>query len=45
MNSLLTILTKHVSGLGKMSSKYFPLAKLGYHILIVPNLANLSPYE
>ena len=45
IKSLSTILTNHLMDLGQMWPKYLPLATLVYNILILPNLANYSPYE
>ena len=45
MKSLLTILTKHLTGKGQMWHKYLPLATFPYNTFISPNLANHSPYE
>ena len=45
INSLSTILTKHVTGLGQMWPKYLPLATLMHNTFNTPNLANYNPYE
>ena len=43
--SLSTILTKHLTNLGQMWSKYLSLATFTYNTFNTPNLANYSPYE
>ena len=45
INSLSTILTKHLTNLGQVWPKYLSLAMLAYNAFNTPNLANLSPYE
>ena len=45
IKSLSTILMKHWTNLGKMWSKYLPLATFAYNMFNTPNLANYSPYE
>ena len=45
IKSLSTILTKHLTNLGKMWPKYLPLAMLAYNMFNTPNLGNYSPYE
>ena len=45
INSLSTILTKHLTNLGQMWPKYLPLATLAYNIINTPNLGNYNPYE
>ena len=42
---LATILTKHLTYLGQMLPKYFPLATFAYNMFNTPNLGNLSLYE
>ena len=44
IKSLSTILTKHLTDLGQMWPKYFPLATLVYNTFNIPNLANYNPY-
>ena len=39
------ILTKHLSGQGRMWHKYLPLATFAHNTFNSPNLANHSPYE
>ena len=39
------ILTKHLTGLGHMWTKYLSLAKFAYNTFNSPNLGNYSPYE
>ena len=43
IKSLSTILTKHLTNLGQMWSKY--VAMLAYNMFNTPNLGNFSPYE
>ena len=43
--SLSHILTKHLTNLGQMWTKYLPLATFAYNMLNSPNLVNYSPYE
>ena len=45
IKSLSTILTKHLTNLGQMGSKYLPLATFAYNIFNIPNLGTYSPYE
>ena len=45
IKSLPTILTKHLTNLGQMWSKYLSLATFAYNTFNSPNLANYSPYE
>ena len=42
---LSTILTKHLTNLGKMWPKYLPLATFVYNTFNTPTLANYSPNE
>ena len=45
IKSLSTILTKHLTDLRQMWSKYLPLATLAYNTFNTPKVANYSPYE
>ena len=45
IKSLSNILTKHLTGQGKMWHKYLSLATSAYNIFNPPNLCNHSPYE
>ena len=45
IESLSTILTKHLTSLGQMWSKYLPFTTFTYNTLNTPNFANFSPYE
>ena len=45
IKSLSTILTKHLTNLDYMWSKYLLLATFTYNTFNTPNLANYSPYE
>ena len=45
IKSLSTILTKHLTNLGKMWPKYLPLATYACNTFNTPNLVNYSPYE
>ena len=45
IKSLSTILTKHLTNLGQMWPKNFPLATFAYNTFKTPNLGNYSPYE
>ena len=45
IKSLSTILTKHLTNLGQMWPKYFPLATFAYNTFKSQNLANYSPNE
>ena len=38
-------LMKHLTSLGQIYSKYFPLATFAYNMFNTPNLANFSLYE
>ena len=42
IQSLSTLLTKHLTGVGQMWQKYLPLATFAFNSL---NVANYSPYE
>ena len=44
IESLSTILTKHLTNLGQIWPKYLPLAMFAYNTFNFPNLANFSPY-
>ena len=39
------ILTKHLTNLGQMWSKYLPLTMFAYNMFNTPNLVNYSPYK
>ena len=39
------ILSKHLTSLGQMWTKYLSLATFAYNMLNTPNLGNFSPYE
>ena len=39
------ILTKHLTGLGQMQTKYVSLTTFAYNIFNSPNLGNYSPYD
>ena len=39
------ILTKHLTNLGQMWTKYLSLATFAYNMFNTPNLGNYSPYE
>ena len=43
--SLSHILTKHLTSLGQMWTKYLSLATFAYNTFSTPNLSNYSPYE
>ena len=43
--SLTHILTKHLTSLGHMLTKYLSLATFAYNMFNSPNLGNYSPYE
>ena len=45
IKSLTCILTKHLTGLGQMWTKYVSLATFAYNTFNSPNLGNYSPYE
>ena len=45
IKSLTHILTKHLTSLGHMWTKYLPLAMFSYNTFYSPNLGNYSPYE
>ena len=45
LNSLSTILTKHLINLGQMWPKYIPLATFAYNMFNTPNLGNYRPYD
>ena len=45
IKSLSTILTKHLTNLGQMWSKYLSLATFAYNTFNSPNLANYSLYK
>ena len=45
IKSLSTILTKHLTNLGQMWSKYLSFATFAYNTFNTPNLGNYSPYE
>ena len=45
IKSLSIILTKHLTNLGQMWPKYFPLVMFAYNMFSTPNLGNYSPYE
>ena len=45
IKSLSHILTKHLTNLGQMWSKYLSLATFAYNTLNMLNLGNYSPYE
>ena len=45
IKSLTRILTKHLTGLGHMWTKYLSLATFAYNTFNSPNLGNYSPYE
>ena len=45
IKSLTHILTKHLTGLGQMWTKYLSLATFAYNNFNSPNLGNYSPYE
>ena len=44
-NPFTHILTKHLTGLGHMWTKYLSLATFAYNTFNSPNLGNYSPYE
>ena len=45
IKSLTHILTKHLTGLGQMWTKYISLATFAYNTFNSPNIGNYSPYE
>ena len=45
IKSLIHILTKHLTNLGQMRTKYLSLATFAYNMFNSPNLGNYSPYE
>ena len=45
IKSLTHILTKHLTGLGQMWTKYLSLAVFAYNTFNSPNLGNYSPFE
>ena len=45
IESLSTILTKHLTNIGQMWPKYLPLATFAYNTFNTPNVGNYSPYE
>ena len=45
IKSLTHILTKHLTGLGQIWTKYLSLATFAYNTFNSPNLGNYSPYE
>ena len=45
IKSLTCILTKHLTGLGQMWTKYLALATFAYNTFNSPNLGNFSPYK
>ena len=45
IKSLTHILTKHLTGLGQMSTEYLSLATFAYNTFNSPNLGNYSPFE
>ena len=45
IKSLTRILTKHLTSLGQMWTKYLSLATFAYNTFNSPNLGNYSPYE
>ena len=45
IKSLTCILTKHLTSLGQMWTKYLSLATFAYNTFNSPNLGNYSPYE
>ena len=45
IKSLTHILTKHLTGLGQMWTKYLSLAAFAYNTFNSPNLGNYSPFE
>ena len=45
IQSLSTILTKHLTNLGQICPKYLSLAVFAYNMFNIPNLGNYRPYE
>ena len=45
IKSLSHILTKHLTSLGQIWTKYLSLAAFAYNTFNTPNLGNYSPYE
>ena len=45
IKSLMHILTKHLTGLGQMWTKYLSLATFAYNTFNSPNIGNYSPFE
>ena len=45
IKSLSHILSKHLTSLGQMWTKYLSLATFAYNMFNTPNLGNHSPYE
>ena len=45
IKSLSCILTKHLTSLGQMWTKFLSLATFAYNMFNTPNLGNYSPYE
>ena len=45
LNPLTCILTKHLTSLGEMWTKYLSLATFAYNTFNSPTLGNYSPYE
>ena len=45
IKSLSHILSKHLTSLGQMWTKYLSLAMFAYNMFNIPNLGNYSPYE
>ena len=45
IKSLTHILTKHLTSLGEMWTKYLSLGTFAYNTFNSPNLGNYSPYE
>ena len=45
IKSFTHILTKHLTSLGQMWTKYLSLAMFAYNTFNSPNLGNYSPYE
>ena len=45
IKSLTCILTKHLTGLGQMWTKYLSLATFAYNTFNSPNIGNYSPFE
>ena len=45
IKSLTCILTKHLTGLGQMWTRYLSLATFAYNTFNIPNLGNYNPFE